>query len=934
MTIAYVITNTNEADTAHGSINQQLAASAVNDATSADLVSGNYGPNISMSEFSFCTQSGEPNEASWPTGLYECFLDVSAAGGGLTYGLLNINSLGHFGRVNDARDTEVEAHAQDEVAFSGTGLKTATYSGPWGGATASDRFECLVAISRDGVNHGNQAITLTVNNSGSSRMTGAWVTVTPSAHLHIVDESESISSILARSLQLARIDDDAINLTHDQNRIMTLARSIDEVEQLQEDFLSAQNMLLQVDETEQIVESSIAAQSLIREVASTLNIQEAVLQMLGKIQVVDETQNIGVAGGGGEIAHVYAEELTDQTHTGDLTYTTKLTVDGSNFVGSAKYLLIVSSQVGGNNANGRFKFRVQFGGVTPTGAEMILEPGGSATPSRHPYVFGTVWTTPGSPGDVIFQIAPQENTGDTARADTIQLFAIRLDDDLTEGVDWFWDEDTVNTTHATGPGSWDDRASITFTPSNAGDDWLVLAFGEYEINSTALNANYRINQDSDTEVVPMFSQEGEDTEEEFPWFLSRVYNLDDTEHIFTVQSQDDDTGVNNHNRSGSFAINLAKFETSVWDWTEEEIILAVNSTWEEIANLTITPATVGNWIALGNAVLDSSDIGDGGGIRCQLAGSTVPTGKDANRDVITRDATDELYMPLLSYLPNLAASSQDIDIDGLAQDVTLMAIQNRSFAAFSLELSGGAGVEAIYVLGLNRIIDNTLSISEGVERVFALIRVNDNTLQITEQNIKTMTILRIQDETINITEDIVRLLEIPGGLDLVEILNETINIPEGFVRLLDITRIDDDTLQLVESIVLSRNLLRLLSDTVVVLEGSVPAQSKLRTIIEVIELIEELIRFGSLNRIVSDTVQIQETLTKALSLVSTVSDTLNIIATSVANFGEEVFGFLVGAVSVSAVTTANLAVKAATQGFTRIKHVTKGIVSFNTDIDN
>ena len=38
------------------------------------------------------------------------------------------------------------------------------------------------------------------------------------------------------------------------------------------------------------------------------------------------------------------------------------------------------------------------------------------------------FTTGESPSDVTFQIAPEENTGDTVRADTITCFGMSLDD--------------------------------------------------------------------------------------------------------------------------------------------------------------------------------------------------------------------------------------------------------------------------------------------------------------------------------------------------------------------------------------------------------------------------------------------------------------------------------------------------------------------------
>ncbi|HUX16791.1 MAG TPA: hypothetical protein VMW52_09990, partial [Phycisphaerae bacterium] len=97
--------------------------------------------------FTFVSPAGEPDAATWPTGTYRYQLDITAAGADLTYGMLTRGGTnGLFSRVNAALDTEVATHVQDEGAFSGTGLKVASYTGSWAGSTASDRFCAVCAV--------------------------------------------------------------------------------------------------------------------------------------------------------------------------------------------------------------------------------------------------------------------------------------------------------------------------------------------------------------------------------------------------------------------------------------------------------------------------------------------------------------------------------------------------------------------------------------------------------------------------------------------------------------------------------------------------------------------------------------------------------------------------------------------------------------------
>lgn len=104
--------------------------------------------------------SGEPDSAAWPTGTYRYQLDAVSAGANITYGLLTQGgAVGHFGRVNAAADTDLETHAQDQAAFSGSGLKLASYTGSWTAGAVSDRWEVLVAgVLVSG--HGSQNLTL------------------------------------------------------------------------------------------------------------------------------------------------------------------------------------------------------------------------------------------------------------------------------------------------------------------------------------------------------------------------------------------------------------------------------------------------------------------------------------------------------------------------------------------------------------------------------------------------------------------------------------------------------------------------------------------------------------------------------------------------------------------------------------------------------
>lgn len=384
-----------------------------------------------------------------------------------------------------------------------------------------------------------------------------------------------------------------------------------------------------------------------------------------------------------QIGHVYKTESTLQTHTGNLTYTTKFTVDGTDFAANTEYIMWLMAQVGGSNTNGRFKFRTQIGAVTPEGAEMIMEPNQNVA---HSYVFMHKFTTGGTPDDVTFQIAPQQNIDDTANADSIVVLALSLDD--LAATDWFFGEDTTDGDHSA-PSAFDDRASITFTPGTTGQDWLIIAWGSVRINSTGKQWRYRISRDADAEIEPLLSQEGEDGDEELCWMLMRPFNLDNTEHIFKVQSNDDSASgqENEHNISKIFALRLQAFEDVV-TFFDGGTFDTPDALFNEIADLAFTATTTGKGVVLGTCCLDVTAQSQEGVVRAQIGGTTEPVGKDSDADASAHDTTDILFMPLLARFDITASSTADVDIDAKVNNAAAD-IVDRGFAAFSLELAPG-----------------------------------------------------------------------------------------------------------------------------------------------------------------------------------------------------------------------------------------------------
>ncbi|KKN45875.1 hypothetical protein LCGC14_0678700 [marine sediment metagenome] len=388
-----------------------------------------------------------------------------------------------------------------------------------------------------------------------------------------------------------------------------------------------------------------------------------------------------------QLSTVYAEENTTQTHTGDLNWLTALTVPGASFEDSTNYLMLVRAQVTGNNTSQLFGWRTQIGGVTPKGALHIQEPASSLPTRRYSYIFLHKFTTAATAEDVTFDIQNFTDATKIVLADTITVFAINLDE-LTE-TDWYYGEDTTTEDHPT-ISTWQDQASITFTPGNASDDWLILAGGGVIVNNTTKEWRYRINFDSDTEIVPDLAQEGEDTAELISWMLARPYTLSTAEHTFTVQSNDDsDVGdENQHDISKIFALRLNAFKEHAVFWSEVEIPGTLG--FSEIADMVFTPTDTGNGVLIGSAEFGTAKFGPVT-IRTQVDDISVPEGNDGAFIADSFDNSDILFTPALARFPTTADVEADVDVDAAVFQVPEHTIVYRGFASWSLELVSVGG---------------------------------------------------------------------------------------------------------------------------------------------------------------------------------------------------------------------------------------------------
>ncbi len=389
------------------------------------------------------------------------------------------------------------------------------------------------------------------------------------------------------------------------------------------------------------------------------------------------------------IQHLTDETTAVDTHTGDVNWTDITGASLTGHTGSKKYLIIVNALFGLDNVSNQAGFRVLHGSTVfdSSFANMEVNSTGGAL---NGFFWWTVFTQPGSPEDIKCQFRTAGSTR-TVSADEIRIHAINLTDDLTEGTDWSFAEDTSGPTqHTTTPV---DRVSLVFTPVDAGDDWLILARNETIIDSLSVNAEMLLLEDG-SEAITQTSKEGESILENLVY--SRLYvaeGLSAAEHTFKVQTLDDATGTNDYDTAALFRLNLNKFESHSVIHTAAGYDYTADTTWEELATVTHTPTTTGDHLILGDALTDFASLNTKVSHRLQFGGTSDPTNWESSLSQMDpNDNTDQFNGPI-AVMRSIADTGIAIDLDGqVSTGFDAAFALNRTIVAFSMELAAAGPV--------------------------------------------------------------------------------------------------------------------------------------------------------------------------------------------------------------------------------------------------
>ena len=360
----------------------------------------------------------------------------------------------------------------------------------------------------------------------------------------------------------------------------------------------------------------------------------------------------------------------------------------SGFVGSAKYLLLVFAQIGTDDAGNQHNEIHIVHGTTEFPSS--LWEGELNTTHSYNYFWWTVFTQTSDPEDIDFEF----NSGDVGVGTELnmrnfRMYAIRIDDDLTEDTDWFFNESSTTQAHSGTAWESTNRATKAWTPGSADDDWLILWRTRIIANAGSPEMMSRMQYgatSSEAVVTGTNAREREDPEDDRTtyggFFVAK--SVPANSRTAFIETRDDAVDTqNDHSHSAVFILNLAKFE----DHSDVNTVgsTAQATSFAEVATVTHDPATSGDSLVFGSCDNEFANANHNAWKRLQFGGTSDPTDVENRISDDGNDASDDFGSTVM-VLHSFSASTA-IDLDAQAS-TTANNVHHRQIVAFSMELAG------------------------------------------------------------------------------------------------------------------------------------------------------------------------------------------------------------------------------------------------------
>jgi hypothetical protein len=295
------------------------------------------------------------------------------------------------------------------------------------------------------------------------------------------------------------------------------------------------------------------------------------------------------------------QESLEESPTTTTTYQNKVTISFTPQV-TADFIIIAAAEVQGSSTSYQAKARLAVDSTTYQElAYRVKDP-----TDWYPFNGLKRLTLNGGTNYLIELQFCTNNAGGTARIRNARLLIISLQSEYAES-------EELSTTSNT---SWEDKATLTFTPSSSGD-YLVIATANYQGSRTNRDVYVRLIQDDTTVHADTSGRPGSGTTANYYNFgVMRKLTLDASQHDFKIQYCSSGTpGVAGITYVHIVAIKLDQFGSNYYAEDETEASPAPSTFTDKVVN-TYT-ADNGDYMMFGSISYRSSSTSRSVGIDFQ-----------------------------------------------------------------------------------------------------------------------------------------------------------------------------------------------------------------------------------------------------------------------------------------------------------------------------
>ncbi|RJR15324.1 glycosyltransferase [Candidatus Microgenomates bacterium] len=331
-------------------------------------------------------------------------------------------------------------------------------------------------------------------------------------------------------------------------------------------------------------------------------------------------------------------------------------IDSTNLTTGEDYLVMVWGYHNINNTNQQSGMRVTHGGTAFAESQAVEEADRTGPEYKTPYYWFTVWTA------VSGEDLEVEHYGSSASYDSrtqdINMIAINAEDLVTDGNLVYHIQTTeVLPALTTTPTA---KATITWTPANAGDTWWIGAYSKGVIQTITGDAfNAQLDIDSGT-IRSAQSIDGEDTTDTPVYGLGWAQTFTAAQHTVELELSES-VGDQSWAGAGVFALRLNTFEDfSINATSGNQALSAGTNSYNQIATITDTPTTTGFWVVSGGFVNNLQADDARVRARIQQDNTTDITAEQGGYDQGLSDKVPHTAMDIKSYN---ASTSYTWDLD-------------------------------------------------------------------------------------------------------------------------------------------------------------------------------------------------------------------------------------------------------------------------------